>query len=64
MDSDLLPLVLLDPRLAQELGLTVYLRAARTTVGGFAIPAHRKIPGLVRLYVQHRVEDNHALDGR
>ena len=64
MDPNLLPLVLLDPRLAQELGLAVYLSAARAAVGGLAVSAHREVSRLVCLDVQDRVEDDHTLDCR
>src|ERR671912_1066090 len=58
------PIVLLDARLAQKLGPAVYLGATRAAVGRLAIPAHRKIGGLLSLYREHRVENDHALDQR
>src|SRR5829696_7104806 len=58
------PVVLLDAGLAQQLGPAVDLRAARAAVGGLAVPSHRKVGGLLRLYSEHRVEDDHALDQR
>src|ERR687898_2460065 len=63
-DVDLSPVVLLDARLAQKFGSAVDLRAARATVGRLAVPAHREIRGLLGLYREHGVENDHALDER
>jgi hypothetical protein len=64
VNPDVLSLIFLDPRLAQELRLAVDLRATRAAVGSLAVPAHREVPRLVSLDVQDRVEDDHPLDGR
>src|ERR687897_485794 len=56
------PIVLLDARLAQKLGPAVYLGAARAAVGRLAVPAHREVRGLLGLYREHGVEDDHAFD--
>src|SRR5215210_8295407 len=55
-------IVFLYARLAQELGPAVDLGATRAAVGRLAVPAHRKIGGLLSLYCEHGVEDDHALD--
>ena len=58
----LCPLVLLDARLAQELGPAVDLGATRAAVGRLAVPAHREIRGLLGLDREHGVENDHAFD--
>src|SRR5215210_206611 len=60
-DVYLSPLVLFDARLAEQLGPAVDLGAARAAVGRLAVPAHRQVGGLLGLYREHGVEDNHAL---
>src|SRR5918911_1796570 len=64
VDPYLPSLELLDARLAHQLGPAVDLRAARAAVGCLAVPAHRQVACLVRLYVENRVEDDHPLDQR
>src|SRR5215210_7520674 len=63
-DVYLSPVVLLNARLAQELGPAVDLSATRAAVGRLAVPAHRQVGGLLGLYREHGVEDYHALDQR
>src|ERR687898_2397694 len=58
------PIVLLDASLAKQLGAAVDLGATRAAVGRLAVPAHRKIGGLLGLYRQHGVEHDHALNKR
>src|SRR5215203_2805131 len=58
------PIVLLDARLAQKLGPAVDLGATRAAVGRLTVPAHRKIRGLLGLYREHGVENDHTLDER
>src|SRR5215208_538474 len=63
-DVYLSSVVFFDARLAQELGPAVDLRAARAAVGRLAVPAHSKVGGLLGLYREHGVEDDHALHQR
>src|SRR5918998_5546226 len=58
------PFVLLDARLAQQLGPAVDLGATRAAVGRLAVPAHRKIGSLLCLDREYCVEYDHALDQR
>src|SRR5829696_5379469 len=63
-DMYLSPIVFLHARLAQEFGSAVDLGAARAAVGRLAVPAYGQVGGLLGLYREHRVEDDHALDQR
>src|ERR671916_980945 len=58
------PIVLLDASLAKQLGPAVDLGATRAAVGRLAVPAHRKIGGLLCLDREYCVEYDHALDQR
>src|SRR5215210_6647368 len=63
-DVDLSLTIFLHPRLAEQFGSAVDLRAARAAVGGLAVPAHRQVRGLPGLDREHRIQDDHALDKR
>src|SRR5690349_19025717 len=54
---------LVDTGFAHEARPAVDLGAARTALGGLAVPAAGEVIGKIRLHVVDRVEHHHAFDG-